>query len=88
MMIRSNGRQVPGLLRPELLMRGNGMGELTAGQTFWGVASVVSVGLSAYHGYKRNQSIGWAIVWGLLGGIAPVITPAIAVAQGFGERAR
>jgi hypothetical protein len=52
----------------------------------WAVASVLSTALSAYHGYKRNDSIGWAIVWGLLGGAFPVITPTIAYAQGFGER--
>jgi hypothetical protein len=40
---------------------------------------------SAYHGYKRNDSVGWAIVWGGLGAIFPVLTPAIALAQGFGK---
>jgi hypothetical protein len=52
---------------------------------FWGVASTVSTGLGAYHGYKRNSSIGWAIWWGLMGGIFPIVTPAIAFAQGFGK---
>lgn len=54
----------------------------------WGVLRTASVGLSAYHGYRRNQSIGWGIGWGVLGGIAPIITPAIAFAQGFGQRAK
>jgi len=55
-------------------------------ETFWEIATPISVGLSAYHGYKRNNgSIGWALGWGLLGGIFPVITPAIAVAEGFGK---
>jgi len=53
----------------------------------WGLISAASAGVSAYHGYKRNNgSIGWAVGWGLLGGIFPVITPAIAFAQGLGER--
>jgi hypothetical protein len=43
---------------------------------------------AAYHGYKRNQSVGWAIWWGVMGYVAPVITPAVAVAQGFGKRGR
>jgi hypothetical protein len=47
--------------------------------------STASMALSAYHGYKRNDSVGWALVWGLLGGTFPVITPVIAVAQGFGQ---
>lgn len=56
--------------------------------TVWGVLSAVSAGASAYHGYKRNNSVGWAIVWGLLGGIFPILVPAIAIAEGFGKRAR
>lgn len=54
----------------------------------WGVLGVVSSGLSAYHGYRRNQSIPWALVWAVMGGALPVVTPAIAFAQGFGQRAR
>jgi len=53
--------------------------------TLWGLASAVSAGASAYHGYKRNDSVGWAIVWGLLGGMFPIITPAIALAEGFAK---
>ena len=53
--------------------------------TIYSLLVVASTAASAYHGYKRNDSVGWAIVWGLLGGVFPVITPAIAVAQGFAE---
>jgi len=52
----------------------------------WKAASIASAGAGAYHGYKRNQSVGWAVVWALLGGVFPVIVPAIALAQGFGKR--
>ena len=51
------------------------------------VIGVASVALSAYHGYKRNDSVGWGVVWGLMGGLFPIITPAIALAQGFGKPA-
>ncbi len=51
----------------------------------WGALSTVSGAISAYHGYKRNQSVGWAIVWYLLGSIFPVITPVVAFAQGYGK---
>jgi hypothetical protein len=54
----------------------------------WGILGTVSMAASAYHGYKRNQSIGWALGWGFLGALFPVITPTIAVAQGFGKRKR
>lgn len=55
-------------------------------RALWGVASTASMAASAYHGYKRNRSVGWALAWGLCGALFPVITPVIAVAQGFGER--
>ena len=51
-----------------------------------GALVALSVGASAYHGYKRNHgSLGWGVAWGALGGLFPVITPAIALAQGFGK---
>lgn len=52
---------------------------------FFAVLSTVSGGLCAYHGWKRNESIGWALAWGFGGALLPVIGPAIAFAQGFGE---
>jgi len=52
----------------------------------WYALGAAGVAASAYHGYKRNNSVGWAVVWGLLGGIAPFITVPVAFAQGFGKR--
>ena len=52
----------------------------------WGLLSTASAALSGYHGYRRNNSIGWGVVWFGLGGLFPVITPTIAVAQGFAKR--
>lgn len=46
----------------------------------------VAVGAATYHGYRRNQSVGWAIGWAVAAGFAPIITTGIAVAQGFGKR--
>lgn len=54
----------------------------------FGIISTVSMAASAYHGYKRNESIPWALWWGFMGAVFPVITPVIGVAQGFGKRAR
>jgi len=51
----------------------------------WGVLSTASFAASVYHGYKRNDSLGWGIWWGFMGALFPVITPTIAVAQGFGQ---
>ena len=50
--------------------------------------SMISSAACAYHGYKRNGSFGWGLGWGLLGGMFPIITPTIAVAQGFGKPSR
>ena len=40
---------------------------------------------SLYHGYKRNNSLGWGLAWGALGALFPIITPVVAVAQGYGK---
>lgn len=47
---------------------------------------IAGTALGAYHGWKRNESIGWAIGWGILGAMFPIITGAIAVAQGVGKK--
>lgn len=50
------------------------------------VASVVGGVLGLVHGFKRNNSsVGWAIGWGILGGMFPLITIPIALLQGFGK---
>jgi hypothetical protein len=46
---------------------------------------MAGAGSGAYHGYKRNKSIGWAIGWALLGGLVPVITIPVSLAQGYGK---
>lgn len=53
---------------------------------FFGTLSLISMGLSTYHGYKRHRgSIPWAIGWGILGGLFPIVTPAVAFAEGFAK---
>lgn len=49
------------------------------------IASLASLGALVYHGYKRNDSVGWALCWGLLGGIVWPITVPIAFAQGYAK---
>lgn len=52
----------------------------------FGALALASIGLSVYHGTKRNcGSVGWGLVWGFFGSIAPVVTPVIGFAQGFGQ---
>lgn len=42
---------------------------------------VAAVGYAAYHGYRRNRTVGWAVGWGVAAALFPVITTAIALAQ-------
>jgi hypothetical protein len=40
----------------------------------------------AYHGVRRHRgSIVWGVIWGLAARVAPLWTPALAFAQGFGQ---
>jgi len=49
------------------------------------LSGIVASAALVYHGYKRSQSIGWALVWGILGGAFWPLAVPIAVAQGFGR---
>lgn len=42
----------------------------------------------AYHGYKRNNSAGWALVWFLLSGSFFMFAAPLMLAQGFAKPAR
>jgi hypothetical protein len=47
--------------------------------------SIAGMGLGAYHGYHRNRrSTGWAVWWGLMGGLFPIITTVVSMVQGYG----
>ena len=52
----------------------------------WLALGVAGGAVGAYHGYRRNDSVMWAIVWSTLGGIAPIIVIPVALAQGIGKR--
>jgi len=54
----------------------------------WSILGTASMAASAFHGYRRNKSVGWALWWGLMGSLFPVFTPAVALAQGFGKPKR
>jgi hypothetical protein len=52
----------------------------------WTIVGLLSGGLAAYHGAKRNRGSAWqAFKWGLLGSIAPVPVLPLALAQGFAK---
>lgn len=49
------------------------------------IGATVSGPACAYHGYKRNKSVLWALWWGFAGSVFFPIAPVIAAAQGFGK---
>lgn len=48
------------------------------------VAGTAASAALAYHGYKRNNSVGWAVGWFFLGAFWPISLP-VALAQGFAK---
>lgn len=53
--------------------------------TFGKVLSLVGAAGGAYHGYKRNDSIGWAFGWSIFGGMLPIFAIPVYLAQGFAK---
>ena len=47
---------------------------------------MAAIAAGAYHGYRRNKSVGWAVGWAVAAGFFPLITVGIAAAQGFGKK--
>lgn len=52
---------------------------------FFSILSLASAAASTYHGYRRHGTVGAAVGWGILGALFPVIVPAVAIAQGYGQ---
>ena len=58
-------------------------------QPAWRKALGMAAGAAcAYHGFKRNESPGWAVAWAAFGNTAPFLALPIALAQGFGKPRR
>ena len=53
--------------------------------TWYIVVSNAAAIACIYHGYKRNESVAWALMWGLGGAMLPLVLPVVAIAQGFAE---
>jgi hypothetical protein len=51
-----------------------------------GIVWLGSIGLSAYHGYKRLGDAEGAVLYGIAGASFPVATPLVGLLQGFGKR--
>lgn len=57
-------------------------------KTVYGIGSLVAVPALTYHGYKRNNSVGWAPGWAAISAFFWPIAGAVALAQGFGKPKR
>jgi hypothetical protein len=51
-----------------------------------GLVGAAAGAAGAYHGYKRNQSVPWAIAWFAGSAVFPVLAVPIMVAQGFAKQ--
>jgi hypothetical protein len=49
------------------------------------VSTAAAVAL-VYHGYRRTDSIVWALIYGLAGRLVPTVATPIALAQGFAKK--
>ena len=67
--------------------RGRDAGRISDKQiaTAGAAIGVAGAALGAYHGYRRDNSVGWAIWWSLMGAAFPIVTIPVALAQGFGQ---
>lgn len=73
-------------LRRDTVRVGQAAGDNSALWTLYSLAGVAGTAIGAYHGYKRNDSVGWGVVWGLLGGLFPIIVIPVAFAQGIDKK--
>ena len=84
---------VPWRRDPPASTAGTGNG-LTATPAMDGVTTLaaglglIGTALGAYHGYRRTRSLGWTLLWALAGGLFPIVTIPVALAQGYGEPKR
>lgn len=62
------------------------LGVMNIGETIYGIAGLLGLGLGAYHGYKRHNSLAWGAGWGLLGSVLPGVVVPLALCQGLGKR--
>lgn len=77
--------QAPMLSAPPVAIGDDGQPQHSSSDGPMGLIRNVSMLAMVYHGYKRNDSVLWAVLWGGLASFFPLITPAVAVAQGFGQ---
>jgi hypothetical protein len=86
----SGPKKLPGPVTKAVQTKMGAEGDLPApsqNETYaWAALSTVSMAASTYHGYRRNKSVAWALWWGLMGALFPVVTPVVALAQGYGKK--
>lgn len=81
-------RGVPAAIVSQGLSRLDFFGKLKSMRPqIMGTLVLASAAVSAYHGFRRNNSVTGGVVWFLMGSLFPVLTPiaAIAMKPGFAK---
>jgi len=52
---------------------------------FTGTLTVAASAAATFHGYRRNKSVFWALVYGLGAMMFPIATTAVTLGQGWGK---
>lgn len=60
-------------------------GDLKESLTSPSIKTAAGIALT-YHGYKRTGSVLWALAYGAIGRLSPLIGVPVALAQGFGQK--
>jgi len=48
-------------------------------------ATLAAAAGAGFHGYRRNDSLGWALWWFVMGSLFPIATSVVGLAQGYGQ---
>lgn len=77
---------MPATATPPAAASGTGFKMSANGMVLSASLSLLSGAVSAVHGWKRDHTPISVFGWGVLGMMFPIITPAVALAQGYGRR--
>lgn len=50
------------------------------------ILAIAGAAIGGYHGYERNRSLPWTLVWSAAGFLFPVTTTAVAIGQGYASK--
>jgi len=72
--------------RPWILTIGQAAIPLGSEKPGWIIFALLGSAVSGYHGWKRNGTVTMAVGWAAAGVVSPLLTTAVAFAQGFAKK--